>query len=235
MSKVQGKLICRHYSTGHGCRDGTKCQYAHVCQWFVKGDCHNQDNCPWPHIIADQSQPNFFQLKNESKRPHRDKAGVCNGCPEGHFRLTVVPAHQQPLCDVCNTQLLVDGHGCAECLWVICIKCSKIVEQPSKHPIENQSSQDNRERLNRIFTVYAPEKLLKLDETLSKWKGKETSLFEKLQKKYGPEPTQEQFDQAESAPTKANREPIGDDNDDAYSAREKDSFQCDTPPPHHLI
>ena len=49
----------------------------------------------------------------------------------------------------------------------------------------------HKERLIRFYKAYNPSKLAHLDLFLNHWKGNEEELFEKLVKKYGPEPSEE--------------------------------------------
>ena len=46
----------------------------------------------------------------------------------------------------------------------------------------------NRARLAAIYKKYNPSKIGDIDATLGRWTGREDLMFEKLRKKYGPEP-----------------------------------------------
>jgi hypothetical protein len=47
---------------------------------------------------------------------------------------------------------------------------------------------DFRQRLERFYEKYAPDKLYRLDEHLLKYAGREEDFLEALAQKYGPEP-----------------------------------------------
>ncbi|KAI9917151.1 hypothetical protein PsorP6_013091 [Peronosclerospora sorghi] len=60
----------------------------------------------------------------------------------------------------------------------------------------------HRERLTRFYQKYNPDKVHEIDGVLERFKGRETQLFSKLVKKYGPEPAADEIvDAATTAET----------------------------------
>jgi hypothetical protein len=61
---------------------------------------------------------------------------------------------------------------------------------PEPHTAEAGDPRDPRERLRRIFSVYSPDSVRRIDSLLARYKGNELQMFAMLQRQYGREPSE---------------------------------------------
>eukprot|EP00672_Neobodo_designis_P019652 CAMPEP_0174846694 /NCGR_PEP_ID=MMETSP1114-20130205/12458_1 /TAXON_ID=312471 /ORGANISM="Neobodo designis, Strain CCAP 1951/1" /LENGTH=265 /DNA_ID=CAMNT_0016080961 /DNA_START=123 /DNA_END=917 /DNA_ORIENTATION=+ len=67
---------------------------------------------------------------------------------------------------------------------------------PEPHTLEAGDPRDPRERCRRIFALYNPEGLKRIEALLTRYKGNELQLFATLQRQYGREPSELDLAQA---------------------------------------
>jgi hypothetical protein len=66
---------------------------------------------------------------------------------------------------------------------------TSLTEGGSANPPTSCAPCSYRDRLEALFTVYAPHNVGQVDAVLFKYKGKEEAVIQILVKKYGPEPS----------------------------------------------